>query len=252
MLAELAVQLLERLHLPLPLAGARPPGRLQVRDRRLARLERRGGHRRAEIAAGQLHRRGRPADVHERRQVLVAAAQRVRHPAPEGRMIELPAPVPGAGLDHRREVVALVAPHRPDHGDLIDHAADVGEPVGDRDARLPVPRERPQAGDHRPPHLRQVVAEPDRVDQLARPLVVLRVEGVDVADAAAHEQEDHRSRPGREMRPSAMPLESRRPRPRAAQARRRGIRRRPGGGTGAGRCGRKDRGVAASWRIYRT
>ena len=67
-------------------------GRLQVRDRRLARLERSGGHARAEVAAGQLHRRGRPADVHERRQVLVGAPQRVRDPAPEGRVIELAGP----------------------------------------------------------------------------------------------------------------------------------------------------------------
>ena len=106
-LAELVVQVLERLHLPLALARLLAPGRLQIRDRRLARLERSGGHARAEVAAGQLHRRGRPADVHERGQVLVGAAQGVGDPAPEGRMIELPAAVPGAGLDHRREMVRL-------------------------------------------------------------------------------------------------------------------------------------------------
>ena len=50
-------------------------------------------------------------------------------------------------------------------------------------------------GDHRPLHLRDVVAEADGVDQLAGLLVVLGIEGVDVADAAAHEQEDDRLRP---------------------------------------------------------
>ena len=61
-----------------------------------------------------------------------------------------------------------------------------------------VARERALAGNHRPLHLRQVVAEADRVDQLAGPLVVLRIERVDVADAAAHEQEDDGLRLGRE------------------------------------------------------
>ena len=61
------------------------PGRLQVRDRRLARLERRGRHACAQVAAGQLHGRGRPADVHERRQVLVGGPQRIGDPAPERR-----------------------------------------------------------------------------------------------------------------------------------------------------------------------
>ena len=149
-LAELLVQVRERLHLPIALGGAAALGRMQIADRRLAGLERRRGHARAEVAAGQLHRRRRPADVHERRQVLVGAAQRVGDPTAEGRMIELPAAMPGAGLDHRREMVRLVAPHRADHGDLVDHAADVREPVGDRDAGLAVPGERAQAGDHRP------------------------------------------------------------------------------------------------------
>ena len=64
---------------------------------------------------------------------------------------------------------ALVAPHRPDDGDLIDHAADVREPVGHRNAGLAVTRERPQAGNDGPAHLGQVVAEADGVDQLAGP-----------------------------------------------------------------------------------
>ena len=56
-------------------------------------------------------------------------------------------------------------------------------------------------GNHRPLHLRDVVAEADGVDQFAGPLVVLGIERVDVADAAAHEQKDDRLGLGREMRP---------------------------------------------------
>ena len=66
---------------------------------------------------------------------------------------------------------------------------------------LPVPRERAQAGDHRPLHLGEVVAEADGIDQLAGPFVVLGIEGVDMADAAAHEQEDDRLGLGLEVRP---------------------------------------------------
>ena len=82
-----------------------------------------------------------------------ARAQRVRNPAPERRVIELPAAVAGGGLDHGRKVIALVAPHRAHDGDLVDHVADVREPVGDRNAGLPVLREGAQDGDHRPLHL---------------------------------------------------------------------------------------------------
>ena len=41
-------------------------------------------------------------------------------------------------------------------------------------------------------HVGDVVAEPDHIDHLPGPLVVFGVEGIDVADAAAHEQEDDR------------------------------------------------------------
>ncbi len=41
-------------------------------------------------------------------------------------------------------------------------------------------------------HLRDVVAEADGVDQFAGVLVALRIESIDVADAAAHEKKDDR------------------------------------------------------------
>ena len=53
-----------------------------------------------------------------------------------------------------------------------------------------------------------VVAEADGIDQLAGVLVVLRIEGVDVADAAAHEQEDDRLGLGLEVRPQVSARES--------------------------------------------
>src|SRR6266542_5068636 len=55
-------------------------------------------------------------------------------------------------------------------------------------------------GNHRTLHLRQVVAEPDRVDQFAGPFVSFWIEGVDVADPATHEQKDDRPDARREMR----------------------------------------------------
>ncbi len=105
-------------------------------------------------------------------------------------MIELPSAMAGGGFDDGGKMIALVAPHRADDGDVVDHAADVRKPIGDRDAGFAVAREGAQAGNHRALHLGEVVAEADGIDELARALVVLGIEGVDVADAAAHEKED--------------------------------------------------------------
>ena len=79
-----------------------------------------------------------------------------------------------------------------------------------------------------------VVAEADGVDQLARVLVVLRIEGIDVADAAAHEQEDDRFGLGLEVRAHVSAWESFRPPPTSRRGPRRRIRRRPGSGSRAG------------------
>ncbi len=86
------------------------------------------------------------ADVDERRQILVGAAERVRNPTAEGRMIECAAAMAGLGFDHGRKMIAFVAPHRAHDRDVVDHAADVGKPIGDRNARLAVVREGAQAG----------------------------------------------------------------------------------------------------------
>jgi hypothetical protein len=52
-------------------------------------------------------------------------------------------------------------------------------------------RKCPQAGDDRPFHWRQVVAETDRIDKFSRPLIVLGIERIDVAHPAAHEEENY-------------------------------------------------------------
>ena len=98
--------------------------------------------------------------------------------------------VSGRSLYHRRKMIPFVTPHRPYHGDVIDDAADVREPVGDWNARLAIPGKRAQAWDHRPLHPGEIVSKPDRIDQFAFPLFVFRVEGVDVAHASAHKKKD--------------------------------------------------------------
>ncbi len=91
-------------------------------------------------------------------------------------MIELAAAVAGAGLNHCGKVVAFVAPHRPDDGELIDDAAYVREPVGNRDPDCPYLVKVRQTGNDGPPHRGNVIAEADGIDQFAGPLVVLGVE----------------------------------------------------------------------------
>src|SRR5215469_5167081 len=107
-------------------------------------------------------------------------------------MIELATAVAGSGLDNRGEMIALVAPHGAHDGELIDDSADIRKPVRHRNPRLAIGGEGSQARDHRTLHLRHVVAETDGVDHLPGPLVVFRVEGIDMADPAAHEQKDYR------------------------------------------------------------
>ena len=51
-------------------------------------------------------------------------------------MIERAAAMPGGRLDDGRKVIALVIPHGTHDGDLVDHAADVRQNVGDRNARF--------------------------------------------------------------------------------------------------------------------
>src|SRR5882672_1026129 len=105
-------------------------------------------------------------------------------------MIELAPAMSRASLDHGWKVIALFAPHRAHHRNVIDHTADIWEPIRDGNAGLAVARESAQATDYGPLHLGQVVAETDGIHEFARPLVVFRIEGVNVTDPAAHEEED--------------------------------------------------------------
>ena len=107
-------------------------------------------------------------------------------------MIELPPAVAGGRLNDRREMIALVAPNRAHHRELIDQSSDTREPVRHWNARVAVAREGSQARDHRTFHLRHVIAEADGIDHLPGPLVAFRVKGINVADATAHEKKDDR------------------------------------------------------------
>ncbi len=91
---------------------------------------------------------------------------------------------------YRREMICLVAPHRPHYRDVVDHTSDLRKPVRNRDTRLSVACEGAMTRNDRTLHLGQVVSKSNRVDQRARPFVSLGIEGVDMADPAAHEQEN--------------------------------------------------------------
>src|SRR5262245_58870365 len=93
-------------------------------------------------------------------------------------------------FDNGREVITFVAPQGPYDRDLVNDAADVWKPIGDRRAGLAIILEGAQATYNRALHLRHVVAEADGVDQFAGVLISLGVEGVDVADAAAQKEKN--------------------------------------------------------------
>src|SRR6185295_11152653 len=105
-------------------------------------------------------------------------------------MIKLPSAMAGAGFDDSGKMIALVTPHGANNSDVVDHTADVRKPIGNGYAGFAVTRKGAQAGNDRALHFSEVVAEADGVDELSCVLVVLRIESVDVADAAAHEKED--------------------------------------------------------------
>jgi hypothetical protein len=109
-------------------------------------------------------------------------------------MIELAEGLAGGMLQHSRKMVGLVAVHGTDDRDFVDHLSHVRKPVGDGDAGFPVSLERSQARDYGTLHGRVIVAEADRIHDFACMPVVLRIECVDVAHAAAHEEVDHRFR----------------------------------------------------------
>ena len=107
----------------------------------------------------------------------------------------------GARFDDRGEVVALVAPHRAHHRDLVDDPADVWKPVRHGSAGFAMSGEGAVTRNYRSLHGGQVVSETHGIHQLAGMRIALRVEGVDVADSAGHEQEDDGSRFGSEVGP---------------------------------------------------
>jgi hypothetical protein len=47
------------------------------------------------------------------------------------------------------------------------------------------------AGNNRAFHFGKVIAEADSIDHRPGPFIILGIEGIDVADAAAHEQKNH-------------------------------------------------------------
>src|SRR4051794_38851948 len=107
-------------------------------------------------------------------------------------MIELAAAVSGACFYDCGKMVRFVTPHRPDDRDVIDYAADMRKPIGDRRSAPTVTCELALTGDNWPAHFGKIVAKADHVDELAGPLIILGVERVNVADSATHEQKDDR------------------------------------------------------------
>ena len=139
------------------------------------------------------------AEDHEPGQVLVLGAEAVGHPrAHAGEAVERHAAVEvevGLGVLHER------GGHRADDGQLVGHAADVGEERAHRDAALAVVRELPGARpdvavlvEHRPLGLER--HRPPRLGREPR----LGVERVDVREPPRHVAEDDVPHLGREVR----------------------------------------------------
>ena len=167
----------------------------EVVDRRLVGADDdplvRGRH---EARGPVLRPRDRPAGLvehdHEARHVLVDRAEAVGHPRAETR-------VPGqhaAGVhhEHRRAVDGAFGVHGVDEADVIDAGADVGEEVRDVLAALAVLLELPLRADDAALVLVPAPAEGLDGNRLAVEGVQGRlvVEGLDLAGAAVHEQED--------------------------------------------------------------
>ena len=139
------------------------------------------------------------AEDHEARQVLVLGAEAVGHPRPHaGEAVERHARVEvevGLGVLHER------GGHRADDGQLVGHAADVGEERAHGDAALAVTGELPGARpdvavlvEHRP-----LGPERHRPPRLGRE-PGLGVERVDVRQPPRHVAEDDVLHLGREVR----------------------------------------------------
>ena len=102
-------------------------------------------------------------------------------------MLEDSATMPRRHFDHGWEVIYFVTIHGPHYRDLVNHRPNVRKPIRNRNARPAVAGESTPTGNHRSSHLSLIVPKTDGIDQLSGPLVVFRIERVNVANAAAHE-----------------------------------------------------------------
>ncbi len=132
-------------------------------------------------------------------EILVDAPEPVVDPRAEagGARLDLA----GVHLEHRRAMNRRVGRHRMEEGDIVDMLRELRKECRDLLPTLPVGRELPL----RPhdPSLTLLAAASLRLhlDRLAVEIVELRlvVEGVDMAGAAVHEEEDHALRLGGEV-----------------------------------------------------
>ena len=111
-------------------------------------------------------------------------------------MLELTQGLAGRVFDNGRKMVRLVAVHGAHHGEFVNHAAHVREPIRYGNARLTIALKGPENWDHRAFHGGVIVAKTDGVHHGSGEFVVFGIEGIDVADAAAHEKVDNRFRAG--------------------------------------------------------
>src|SRR5687768_14937841 len=111
---------------------------MKIGNRRLASLKWRRGDGGAEVTTRELDRRGWAPDVHEGGKVFVCAAECIGNPASKSWVIKLTAAMAGGSFDDGGKMIALVAPHGADDGDIVDHTANVREPIGDGNAGLAI------------------------------------------------------------------------------------------------------------------
>ena len=181
-------------HAPLQV-GAAPRGVRQVEDRRPVAAQHGalvdGGHvARAPVLGAADGAAGRVEHHHEPRQVLVDRAEPVVHPAAErGRPAEQLAAV---HHQHGAAVDGALGVHALDERDVVDAGGQVGEQVADPRAALAVLPEVPLGTDDAALVAVAAAALGLHLDGLAVEPVELGlvVEGVDMARAAVHEQED--------------------------------------------------------------
>ena len=153
----------------------------------------------------------------ELREVFVQRAEAPVHPSADGRHTRIKH-VPAGMKLHLRTVIVIGGPHRADHRNVIDTAADVWEPITHLDAALAVlfvaDLQRIQLVallavgivHHHHAHLLQPITilhilKLRLVDRFAGQLIEhrLRIKTLHVAHATAHEEPNHTLRLGRKM-----------------------------------------------------